>query len=160
SAAETRELLEVARRGDLVLRENYMFPQHAQHAFVRTLLADGTIGELRTLSSTFTVPPRPAGDFRHRTELGGGSLLDNGGYPVHVARLFLGDDLEVAGAVLRRPQGCEVDVAGSALLCRPADGATAQAVFGMDHFYRADYHLLGSAGSIEVPHAFAPTEHH
>lgn len=159
SPAQTRELVALAAERGLVLRENFMFTQHSQHDFVRKLLADGVIGQLRFVSSTFTIPRRPAGDIRHRADLGGGALLDNGAYPVHVARMFLGDDLTVAGAALHCPQGTEVDYGGSALLHR-ADGACGLLSFGMDHAYQAGYRLLGTEGSIELDRAFAPPEHH
>lgn len=159
SEAMTRELFELAASRGLVLRENYMFPWHSQHDAVRKLLADGAIGRLRTIHATFTVPRRPDGDIRHVAALGGGSLLDNGGYPVRAARMFLGDDLTVAGAALYRPSGAEVDHGGTAVLRRP-DGAGALLSFGMDHAYEASYTLHGTEGVLTLDRAYAPPEDH
>ncbi|MGV9297627.1 Gfo/Idh/MocA family protein [Amycolatopsis sp. NPDC003676] len=156
---QTRELFELAESRGLVLRENYMFPWHSQHDAVRKQVADGAIGQLRSIRATFTVPRRRDDDIRHDAALGGGSLLDNGGYPVRVARMFLGDDLTVAGASLYRPAGAEVDHGGSAVL-RRADGATAVLTFGMDHAYEASYTLHGSTGVLTLDRAYAPPEDH
>lgn len=149
--ASTVRLTELAAEKGLVLRENFMFSFHRQHAEALSLLE----GELVGLTAAFTVPPRPAGDFRHQRDLGGGALLDLGVYPLRTAQLFLGNELEVVGARLRVDEKLGVDVAGAVLLARP-DGVTAQLTFGMEHSYRSCYELWGSAGAVGVDRAFAP----
>jgi predicted dehydrogenase len=151
---ETARLVGLAKERELVLRENYMFPHHSQHAYVRRLVDEGAIGELRLFASTFAIPPRPEDDIRYRPDLGGGALLDVGGYPIRAATLFLGPELTVAGAVLRHDRRWPVDV-GGALMTRP-DGVTAQVSFGLDHMYSSHYQLLGSEGRITVDHVFTP----
>ncbi|MGV9456084.1 Gfo/Idh/MocA family protein [Streptomyces sp. NPDC003635] len=156
---ETAALAALAELAGLALMENYMFVHHAQHAYVRELLAEGAIGELRGVQTSFTIPPRPAADHRLRSDLGGGALLDGAGYPVRAAQFFLGDDLAVLGASLKRHPEHGVDIAGDALLRGPT-GVTAQVGFGMEHFYTARYQLLGSAGRITVDHAFSTLRDH
>ncbi|MDG4827797.1 Gfo/Idh/MocA family oxidoreductase [Solwaraspora sp. WMMD1047] len=155
SHEETARLVGLAKANGLVLRENYMFLHHSQHAFVRDLVTAGAIGELRTFSSTFAIPPRPADDIRYRRELGGGALLDVAGYPIRAAQLFLGSEIEVVGAILRPDPAVQVDVGGAVLLRRP-DGVTAQLTFGLDHLYTSNYELFGSTGRISVDHVFTP----
>lgn len=152
---ETARLVGLAKERELVLRENYMFLHHSQHAHVRRLLDSGAIGELRLFSSTFAIPPRPPGDIRYRRDLGGGALLDVGGYPIRAAQMFLGSELTVAGAAVRYDGVHEVDVGGAALLTRH-DGVLGQVSFGLDHMYTSNYHLLGSEGRISVEHVFTP----
>ncbi|MEO3930644.1 Gfo/Idh/MocA family oxidoreductase [Micromonosporaceae bacterium B7E4] len=159
SYERTVELVGAARKAGLVLMENYMFVHHAQHHAVRRTLADGAIGELRAFAATFTIPARPPGDIRHQPELGGGALLDVGGYPVRAAQLFLGGDLTVAGASRHLDATLGVDVAGAALL-RRADGVTAQLTFGMTHAYVSSYQFLGSVGRLTVEHVFTPPASH
>ncbi|MFE6049453.1 Gfo/Idh/MocA family protein [Kitasatospora sp. NPDC056446] len=155
SAGHTRELVALARERGLLLRENLMFTHHHRHERVRRLVADGAIGELRSLTAVFGIPPLPATDVRYRPELGGGALLDVGVYPVRAARLLLGDDLRVLGAHLRTAAPDGVDVAGAALLGTP-DGVTAQLAFGFEHHYRNAYELWGSTGRMVVDRAFTP----
>ncbi len=151
--SDTLALTKLAADRSLVLRENFLFVHHDQHRAVAALVADGAIGELRMIQATFTIPARPADDIRYVPELGGGALLDNGAYPVRVSRLFLGDDLTVAGASLSHGRG--VDLGGTAVLHR-ADGVSAQLAFGLDHSYLCEYQLIGSTGRIRVERAFTP----
>ncbi|GAA2427455.1 Gfo/Idh/MocA family oxidoreductase [Streptomyces macrosporus] len=155
----TGRLLELARERGLALMENVMFVHHPQHAVVRKLLADGTIGELRSLRAEFTVPRRPEDDIRYRPELGGGALWDTGVYPVRAALHYLGSELAVAGAVLTDDPRHGVDVSGAALLSTP-DGVTAQLAFGLDHGYRSVCELVGSRGRIVLDRAFTPAADH
>lgn len=155
----TGTLVVLASATRRVLMENYMFLQHGQHLRIKRMIADGVIGEPREVRATFAIPPRPASDIRHRADLGGGALLDVGGYPVRAALLLLGTDLRVAGAYLRRSSRLGVDVGGSVLLVR-TDGVTAQLSFGMEHFYTSSYEVLGSAGRIRLSHAFTPPPEH
>jgi NDP-hexose-3-ketoreductase len=151
---EARRLVALARRQGLVIMENFAFVWHSQHAAVRRLLAEGAIGELRAFSGEFAFPPRDPADIRYRRDLGGGALRDAGVYPIRAARLYLGDELAVAGAVLRVDAVYGVDVAGSALLTTP-QGVTAQLCFGFVHAYRCSYTLWGSTGRISVDRAYS-----
>ncbi|QOV47831.1 Gfo/Idh/MocA family oxidoreductase [Streptomyces chromofuscus] len=155
----TAELLELAAARDLVLMENVMFVHHRLHGAVRRLLADGAIGELRSLGAAFTIPPLPDGDIRYDRELGGGALADVGIYPLRAALHFLGPGLGLVGARLTRGGGRRVETSGAALLSTP-DGVTAQIAFGMEHAYRSSYELWGSEGGITVDRAFTPPADH
>jgi NDP-hexose-3-ketoreductase len=159
-AEDTARLLGIARELGLVLAENYMFVHHPAYAAVRDLVASGTIGEVRALSASFTIPPRPADDIRYRADLDGGALLDIGVYPVRLASLLLGPELRVHGAALRHDTVRGVDLGGSALLGDPATGAGAQLVFGMEHRYTAGWRLLGSEGSLALDRAYSPSADH
>lgn len=158
-AVATRRLVELAAARGLVLLENFMFQFHAQHRAVRDLIDQGAIGELRGLRAVFTIPALPPDDIRYRPELGGGCLLDVGGYPIRTAQLFLGPELRVAGAVAVRDPGSGVDVAGAALLVS-AEGVSAQLTYGMAHGYRSAYELAGSEGRIVLDRAYTPPADH
>ncbi|MGW0534410.1 Gfo/Idh/MocA family protein [Streptomyces sp. NPDC003032] len=151
----TARLLRLARERDRVLMENVMFVHHPVHAAVRRLVDEGAIGELRSFNATFTIPEPAPGDIRYNPDLGGGALLDIGYYPVRGALHFLGDRLEVAGAVLSRGPGRRIETSGAAVLHR-TDGVFAQLDFGMAHAYRSSYELCGSSGRIRVGRAFTP----
>ena len=158
-AALTGRLLgEAAARG-LVLMENVMFVHHAQHAEVRRLLAAGAIGEPQSLHASFAVPALPGDNIRYRPELGGGALFDVGVYTVRAALHLLGPGLRVAGAVLTQGPARRVDTSGAALLASPS-GVGAQLTFGLEHAYRSEYQVRGSAGHITVDRAFTPPADH
>jgi dTDP-3,4-didehydro-2,6-dideoxy-alpha-D-glucose 3-reductase len=154
-AADVARLVRLAAELGLVLRENFTFLRHSQHARVRQLLASGRLGALRSLSAAFCFPPVPDGDIRYVASLGGGALLDAGVYPIRLAQLLLGDDLRVAGATLRYDPVRAVEVAGQALLVS-ADGVLACLEFGFQHAYGSQYSLWGSAARLHVDRAFTP----
>jgi NDP-hexose-3-ketoreductase len=154
-ADDVRRLVALAAERDLVLAENFMFTLHSQHQAVRKLIADGTIGEVRGMSATFAIPQLPPDDIRYQPAVGGGALADVGGYPLRTASLLLGDELTVAGAVLRVDPGRGVDLSGAALLHAPS-GAVAHVTFGMEHAYRCEYEVWGTEGRIRLDRAFTP----
>jgi len=155
TAEHAAELTALATARGLVLRENYLFLHHGQHNAVRALLEGGAIGEVHAFAAAFGIPRRPAEDFRHRPELGGGALLDVGVYPLGAAGLFLGEGLRVLGAHLAVDRETGVDVAGAALL-RDAAGVTASLEFGMAHQYRNRYEFWGSDGHLSLDRVFTP----
>ncbi|MGH3707330.1 MAG: Gfo/Idh/MocA family protein [Pseudonocardiaceae bacterium] len=153
--ATSAKLFSLAEERGLLLFENFMFLHHSQHVAVAEVLAEGVIGELRAFSSTFTIPPKPAGDVRYQADVGGGMLLEVGVYPLRAAEHFLGPDLTVVGAVLRRSH--EVVVSGGILL-RDGNGVPAHLTFGMEHSYRTSYELSGSVGRLGLDRVFTPPE--
>src|SRR5262249_55123786 len=142
-------LVALASQRGLVLAENMMFLKHSQHATVAGLVADGVIGELRSLTAEFAFPAKTATDIRHR-EQGGGSLVENGVYPVRTAQLYLGDRLEVFGSLRRNSPVQGVDLSGAALLASADSALTAHLTWGTEHSYRSSYELWGSHGRIIV----------
>lgn len=148
-------LYNLAADRNLYLAENFMFPYHARNTKVRELLAQNTIGDLRTLTAVFAIPPPPPGDIRYRPDLDGGALMDIAVQPLYAALFFLGLEVQVRGVSMRHHPIHKVDTGGAILLSTPA-GTTAQITFGMEHGYRSAYELWGSAGRIIVERAYAP----
>lgn len=143
--ADTEELLRIAKEKELAVHENYMFAYHSQLDWIKNRLPD--IGEIRLIRIDFGFPFRGADDFRYDKELGGGALLDCGGYTVKLAGLFLGDTAKITASQLNTKSGFGVDIYGSATLTN-ADGLTAQIAFGMDNSYKCSLEIWGSEGTI------------
>ncbi len=160
SMQDTSELIKIAEQNNLALHENYMFQYHSQIEFIRSKLSE--LGELRLMRIDFGFPFRSAGDFRYDKGLGGGALLDCGGYPIKLASLLLGETAGITEARLDYKHGFEVDISGSATL-RNKRGLTAQIAFGMDNSYRCSLDVWGSTGSLftdrvfTAPDKFCPT---
>jgi predicted dehydrogenase len=158
-ATRTRQLWSLAAARGLALMENVMFVHHRQHAAVRRLLTEGAIGELRAFHAAFAIPRLPDHDIRYRAELGGGALWDVGVYPVRAAMHYLGDGLDVIGAMLVTVPRWRVHTSGAALLHTPS-GISAHLTFGLDHAYRSALELWGSTGRLVLDRAFTPPADH
>lgn len=153
SAQETEQLLKLAEEKKLVVHENYMFLYHSQLAKIKEMIADGTLGEIRLYRMSFGFPMRGQGDFRYNKALGGGALLDCGGYPVRLALELLGETAKVVQSKLIQPKGFEVDLYGSAVMENDA-GEVAQISFGMDNAYQCQLEVWGSKATLIAPRIF------
>jgi dTDP-3,4-didehydro-2,6-dideoxy-alpha-D-glucose 3-reductase len=158
-ADEARRLCSLARDRGLVLRENFMFTHHPQHAFAADLVRRGRIGTPSAFRASFCVPPLRPDDIRYAPALGGGALLDVGVYPLRAAALLLGPGVRVAGATLRVRATDGLDLSGQALLVSPS-GVLAEVAFGFEHAYASSYTLWGDRGRLTVTRAFTPLPAH
>ena len=160
--ADTKTLVELAKEKDLAVHENYMFVYHTQLDFIREQIAGGVIGDIRLIRIDFGFPFRGVNDFRYDKKLGGGALLDCGGYTVKLASLFLGETAAVKASRLNYKDSFDVDIYGSATL-ENKEGLTAQVSFGMDNSYKCSLEIWGSKGNIytnrilTAPAGFKPT---
>lgn len=162
SLNDTIELATLADKNGLALHENYMFQYHSQLNYIQKMITNDKIGELRLLRIAFGFPKRAANDFRYNKALGGGALLDCGGYTIKLASILLGDSAKVVTSQLNYTNEFEVDIFGSATMINNK-GLTAQLSFGMDNSYKCDLEVWGSKGTIfanrilTAPAGFEPT---
>ncbi len=150
-----QKMVDLAREKKLLIIENFLFPHHSQHQWVKNLLNRDAIGEIQLLRSTFGFPPLPKDNFRYKAGLGGGALLDAGAYVVKAATLFLGKELKLLGASLRYDTSSGVDILGYAMFTNPI-GQVAQLSFGFNYYYQCNYELLGTQGKLIIERAFTP----
>ena len=159
---DSKNLVELAGEKGVALQENYMFQYHSQIAAIKGMLSDRVIGDIRFLRAVFCFPRRLRNDFRYSREMGGGALLDAGGYPVKLAAMLLGNQLRVKTAKLHRLMEFDVDMYGEAVL-ENAAGKQIHIGFGMDCFYQCCLEALGSRGRLytnrifTAPDGYRPT---
>ena len=154
--SETTALIDLAREQALAVHENFAFVYHAQIDKIKALIEDGEIGETRLIRTAFGFPYRGEGDFRYHKSMGGGALLDCGGYPLKLADYLLGGDTYLADCSLLTAKSHDVDVYGSATL-KNGKGEVAQIAFGMDNAYKCDLEIWGSKGYLSTARVFTPT---
>lgn len=147
SLADTQSLLAIAREKGLAVHENYMFIFHKQLQAVNDIIASGEIGKVRQYRISFGFPRRAATDFRYNKALGGGALLDAGGYCMKYASWLLGDSARLVCANACHEQEWEVDIFGSATMVND-EGITCQLSFGMDCDYKCELEAWGSTGTL------------
>jgi predicted dehydrogenase len=96
SAAEVADLGQRARAAGRFVMEAMWMRFSPAHRRLLELIAEGAIGEVRSVQASFGASfPRGVGS-RWSAELGGSALLDQGIYPVTLAQVLLGAPREVA----------------------------------------------------------------
>lgn len=149
SINDTKELISIAQTRGLALHENYMFNFHSQLDVIDEIISNGELGEVRLYSIKFGFPMRSASDFRYVKALGGGALIDAGGYCIKYATRLLGKSARITCAYMNNKKGFEVDMYGSGTLVN-SDGVTAQIAYGMDNDYRCELEVWGSNATLRT----------
>jgi len=112
--AETRAVLAVAQETGTLLWEAFVFPFQAQLGQLRSMLADGVIGELREIQANFHFRLTRPDDIRLRRRLAGGALNDVGCYPVRLAgELITAPHDSAWAASIEGGDGVDVETQGS-----------------------------------------------
>ena len=158
SLPEAELLISLARQSRLVMMENYMFQYHAQQAIVKSIIRE-SLGEVRLFRATFCFPPLPPENFRYDKALGGGSLLDAGGYPLKACQLFMDGRLQVLSSCINlNTEG--VDIWGGAMLSATVNETLIplQIAFGFDQFYQCGIEVIGQRGRLTTFRTFTAGE--
>lgn len=158
SVSESQELLEIAKSNGLAIYENYMFVFHKQVEVITNIIESGRLGTVHLYDAKFGFPKRGRGDFRYNKVLGGGALLDCGGYLLKCASLFLGDDYRILYAFMGEENECEVDLFGSGSFMNEKK-VIMNIAYGMDYAYQCELRAWGSKAVLETGRFFtAPTQ--
>ena len=113
SIAEVEQAFAVAERTGLHLTEAFMYRHHPQAERLAALVAEGAIGALRVIRSTFSYGLFDESNIRLRTDVDGGSLMDVGCYCVSGSRLLAGEPEAVFGRAFIGPTGTDWAFTGS-----------------------------------------------
>lgn len=152
---EAKSAVELAKSKKLALVENFQFQHHSQHQYVKKLLTDGIIGEVRCFRSSFGFPPFDAQtNIRYKRELGGGSLLDSGAYTLKATSFLFNKPFCVKAAWLQSHPQYGVDWFGGAFLVAEDQSLFSEVAFGFDNYYQCNYEIWGSKGRILATRAF------
>jgi predicted dehydrogenase len=152
--AELDRVDHAARSAGVHVVEAFMYRYHPQLAQLHELLAGDAIGELVTVQARLHFSLDRAGerDIRLRPDLGGGSLLDLGCYPVDLLGLLLGRDPEEVFAVAHREESAGVDTRLAAVL--RYGSVVASLDCGFDSPFVNTAVLIGTKGRIELTDVF------
>jgi predicted dehydrogenase len=153
SFKDTERLIKLAEKKGLIIMENYSFQFHPQWKWIVERMNDGSLGKILSVKASFEFPKRPdPNDFRYNPILGGGALLDCGGYPLMITNL-----LSKGGCIhthINQIFRGGLDIHGSAMICD--DETTYHLSWGMESFYRCSLEIIGTEGMILTPKIFTP----
>ena len=161
--AEAMLMVEAARRHDVFLMEAFMYRCSPQTAKLVELLKARAVGEVRVIRASFSFHAGFNAEGRlFANALGGGGILDVGGYPVSLVRLVAGmatgkdfaDPLEVRGFAHLGQTG--VDEWAVASLKFPGD-ILAQVSTGVSVNQDNAAQIFGTEGNILIPWPWIPS---
>ncbi|WP_268986221.1 Gfo/Idh/MocA family protein [Streptomyces sp. CC210A] len=156
NAREAQELVGLAReRGVFLMEAMWTYCSPVVRRLVE-VVADGAIGEVRTVHADFgLVGPDDPGHRLRDPAAGGGALLDLGVYPVAFAQLLLGEPDRVQADALLSPEGVDLN---TGMLLGWASGATALLSCSIVADTPLTASVSGTAGRIEFPRGFFSPE--
>ncbi|HEX4589593.1 MAG TPA: Gfo/Idh/MocA family oxidoreductase [Gemmataceae bacterium] len=154
TAAEAAEMVAHCRTRGVRLMDGFMWPHNARTARLRRVLDAGEIGALRRVGGTFTFTlPSAAPNVRFRPDLGGGSLLDVGCYPVYGIRwAFQAEPVRVTATAKMRG-GVDVEMSG---VLEFANGRMGTFDCGFNAPLRQWLEITGTSGVIRVHEMWVP----
>lgn len=161
--AEAMAVVEAAQRNGVFLMEAYMYRCHPQTRKVLELIRSGVIGQVRVIQATFSFQADAHPESRLlNNALGGGAILDVGGYCTSMVRLIAGaatgqavaEPVQLA-AVGHVGERTHVDEYTIASLLFP-DGIVAQLFTGVQVNGENVVRIFGSQGSILLPSPWLP----
>jgi NDP-hexose-3-ketoreductase len=152
SHAATCRLFELAERNGVMAASGLMYKYHPQFTAIKRVLAEGAIGDLRTLSIRFGMPNLDTATFRDDPALGGGALLDLGCYGLSVAYQLFPELPVLKAAHVETAAPSLVDTDGWAVL--QSHGISANSVWGMGRGYQNKLEAWGSAGVLVAERVF------
>jgi predicted dehydrogenase len=148
---EAEEAFDAAEAAGLVLAEAFMYRHHPQTAAIARLVADGAIGKLCAVKTTFTFPLHDLSDVRALPELDGGALMDVGCYCVSGIRLLAGDPEHVRGEQVTGTTGIDMAFHGT---LRCADDVVGQFEASFRSPQRQSVEAVGEDGVLVVEAPF------
>jgi predicted dehydrogenase len=151
--SDTQRVLAVARETGTLLWEAFVFPFNELMQTMRSLVADGAIGELREIQSDFHFKVTRPENIRMSADLQGGALRDVGCYPVRLAQEFFGEHESARAVRETGGQGVDVETWGT---LGYGGGRRLLLSCGMRRQTDTFSRLLGESGQIHVSNLFHP----
>jgi predicted dehydrogenase len=155
TAPEASELIEFCRARGVVLMDGFMWPHHPRTQKISELIDSGAIGAVRRVAGAFSFSMRPLdpSNIRLQRDLGGGSLLDVGCYPVYGIRWAFGAEPLRVYATARYISDVDVEMSGILWFDEDRVG-TFDCGFTLP--YRGWLEIIGTDGIICVPEMWVP----
>lgn len=150
SLNDSKELIKLAKTKGLAVIENYMFRFHKQISEFMRIAKSGILGDIDHYETRFSFPLRQKNDFRYVKALGGGALLDCGGYPIYLGNIITDWNGKLVNPKLVYEEGYEVDMHGSGTLLVEG-GPSCEVSFGMNDEYCCYAKAFGEKGTLIAP---------
>lgn len=155
SSSEAKKLMNEAKKyPDLKITEAFMYRHHPQWVKVKEMIAEGAIGQLKTIQSSFSFFDDNPKSIVNTKEFGGGSLMDIGCYPISISRFLFDTEPTAVFATINYHPEFEVDILASGIL--EFESGSSSFFSGIQLTENQQVHIFGTEGSIEFELPFNP----
>lgn len=149
SSAEAQDLVDFCNEHpQQKVMEAFMYRFHPQWQKAKSLVTDGSIGELKTIHSFFSYMNRDANNIRNMAAIGGGGLMDIGCYNISISRFIFGDEPQRVVSTMEFDPDFKTDRITSGLLEFPQGTASFTCSTQLTGYQRAN--IYGTTGRIEI----------
>ena len=158
SFQSTIDLFELAIRKEKRAIGCLMYKYHPQFQELKSIIQQGTLGELRALSIKFGMPALNANTFRDDPTQGGGAALDITCYPLSLAYQLLPNPPKLSASSIITRENSNTDTDGWCAL--ESDGVIVDCHWGMGRAYQNNFEAWGSKGVLRCDRVFTKEEDH
>lgn len=151
NTSEVRELIKVRDRQKVKVGEAFMVRTHPQWVTTRQLIAQGEIGDLKSIHGFFSYFNNDPRNIRNIPEFGGGALYDIGCYPVHTSRFIFGEEPQRVASLIDYDPDLKVDRLVSVLMDFPSGQATFTAATQIQRHQTMQFFGTKKMIEIEIP---------
>lgn len=149
SSDEAKQLIEeVGQYPDLKVMEAFMYRFHPQWKRAKSLVDEGTIGELQTINSIFSYYNDDPENIRNKPQMGGGAMMDIGCYCLSLSRFIFDAEPERISASVEFDSDFGTDRLVSGLL--EFDGGTSTFTCSTQLVPDQGVAIYGTEGKIEI----------
>ena len=148
TVADALDVIAARDRTRRKVQEAFMVRTHPQWLRVQSLVAEGRIGDLRSMMGYFSYFNRDASNIRNIHDFGGGAVFDIGCYLVHTSRMIFADEPKRVISLIERDPAMHVDRLASIVLEFDKGQSVGTCSTQMVAYQRM--HIVGTTGRIEV----------
>jgi predicted dehydrogenase len=149
SVSDIEQIESEAKTHNVFVMEGFMYVFHPQHRYVQDIIDAGHIGDVRTVTTRFSFPMKPARLYRIERPIqqGGGSMWDIGPYAIHTARKWFQENPKnIVSFAKLNDHGADTSFAG---VIDFGDGRYANFDMSFERARRSEYEIIGTLGGIK-----------
>ena len=149
TSGEGQQLVDAgAAHPELKLMEAFMYRHHPQWQRARQIVADGGVGELRTIQTAFAYFNDDGENIRNIADIGGGGMMDIGCYAISVARFIFDAEPDRVVGIVEYDETFGTDRLASAMLDFGRGTGTFSCSTQLTPYQRVN--IFGTTGRVEI----------
>jgi predicted dehydrogenase len=151
TTTDIKTLIETRDRTGVKISEAFMVRSHPQWIKSKSLIDEGTIGELKAVHGFFSYFNDDPTNIRNIKKYGGGSIWDIGCYPINTSRFLFNEEPITVFATLKNDPNFNVDILSSAILEFPSGQAIFTSATQLAPFQRMTAFGTKKQLEVEIP---------